>query len=90
MSSLLNCPFCGQEAEIVETMHSSGSNKTGVLPEGAVLVEKWKTMAGDRTVYRWKRVGYTPKCTCIGCIGRQISGSYRTKEEAISAWNKRA
>ena len=82
------CPFCGGKAELKKVEISNGYNRKGVVPPGAVFVEKRETSRG--MVIRWKRIGYTIHCNTEHCICQPDRLKYRTEEEAVEAWNRRA
>ena len=91
---LLPCPFCGSSAEIKEKIKSRGTNKSGIIPDGAMLVMR-RTIIGSnpgmpkKTIYHWEKKGYTPHCFGTKCICRTITVVYDSQEEAVEAWNKR-
>ena len=65
-SRIKACKFCGGKAYWVDVVICRSANKTGDLPEGAVLSETKETLSGGK-VYFWERHGYgihclTPKC----------------------------
>lgn len=82
------CPFCGGVAELAKVIIGNGSNRTGVIPENAVI---YKTMTkwNNEKVYFWEKYGVTIHCTTQKCICRNVVVKFKTDQEAIDTWNRR-
>lgn len=101
ISILKLCPFCGSECDINKKIRNKGFNKSGIVPEGAVIYNtttrirriKDKTtrkyISEEYTIYYWHKYKYIPRCTNTDCILSTDLKGYNTLMEAIKAWNIR-
>lgn len=98
---LKQCPFCGSNCNINKKIRNKGYNKSGIIPEGAVIYNtktrirhiKDKTtkkyIPEEYTTYYWHKYKYIPRCTNSDCIlGTDLKG-YNTLLEAVKVWNTR-
>lgn len=85
---LLPCPFCGGEAEMheAEAMAEKVTRKNDI-PKGSRFL-RMVSFASGSTYYEFRRKTFVPKCCETACLGR-LQKQYRTREQAISAWNTR-
>lgn len=88
MEKLKPCPFCGGKAVIKSGIYTTGSSKTGRVPEGVNVVDRIQ-MKDSSVRIIWNRVGYTIHCPTTKCFCRVSTPKFGTEEEAINAWNHR-
>lgn len=85
---VLRCPFCGSLSEIheAEAISEYATYKKDI-PRNARFLRQVIYPSG-RKYYEYRRKTFIPKCCETSCPGR-IQKQYRTREQAISAWNTR-
>lgn len=84
----LPCPFCGGDSELheAEAIPECVKNKKEI-PKDARLLRKVFYSSGS-VCYEYRRKTFVPRCCKTNCAGR-TTRQYRTKEEALVAWNIR-
>ena len=82
------CPFCGETGAIHETYFQPElAESEDDVPKDAQVLREVRYSSGKWYI-EFRRKAYKPQCIDPSCIGR-TNKLYRTKEEAISAWNRR-
>ena len=84
----LPCPFCGGDSELHEAEAIPECVKyKKEIPKDARLLRKVFYSSGS-VCYEYRRKTFVPRCCKTNCAGR-TTRQYRTKEEALVAWNPR-
>ena len=103
-NQLSRCPFCGAAGEIndgrtyparCKTFSSkplaeewiAEMQKEHVIKEFAIIKKHAKS--GSRYTARVEIQAFIPRCSKIGCIGRNAMAMFPSKEAAEAAWNTR-
>lgn len=90
MAILKECPFCGGSAALKDVIITKGSNYTGNIPEGSILVRVTETNMPRRPKIYWhEKHGFSVNCNTSGCICRNSATKFKTEQAAIDAWNTR-
>ena len=101
---LLSCPFCGAAGEINDGRTYPARCKTfpskelaeewiaemqreQVIKEFAIIKKHAKS--GSRYTAQVEIQAFIPRCSKIGCIGRNAMAMFPSKEAAEAAWNTR-
>ena len=84
------CPFCNNKATLIEKVMNKGSNTSGRISNGAVIVRTRQTGYHYKcTRYDWERKGYVVSCTDNRCVAYNTRPRYLTIDEAVDRWNMR-
>ena len=104
-NQLLCCPFCGAAGEIYDGRTYPARCKTfsskamaeewisEMQREHAVkefAITKRHVMKGFRFSAKVEIQAFIPRCTKIGCIGRNTTALFPSREAAATAWNSRS
>ena len=103
-NQLLRCPFCRSEGEIYDGRTYPARCKTfsskelaedwiaemqqkHVIKEFGIIKKHAKS--GSRYTAQIEIQAFIPRCSKIGCIGRNAMAMFPSKEAAEAAWNTR-
>lgn len=89
MSKLIQCPFCGENAE----MHRKKSSITYYVDEKSKIpqngtFEKEIRFKDGVVRFEYSVMDFIPRCISTLCVGRTTK-TFKTEEEATQAWNRR-
>lgn len=87
---LLPCPYCKNESVIheVEAIAKYAEYKKEV-PKNARIIRCISYVNGKKNHWEYREKEYVPQCVDTTCCGRATK-RYKSKQEAIKAWNTRA